>query len=67
MHYYVKIEANDRGDHVVHAESCQFLPNEDGRKALGDDANCETAMKHARDEFDPVQGCQTCAPGCHES
>lgn len=65
MHYYVKTEANDRGDHVVHAESCQFLPNKGGRKALGDFGKCQTAMKHARDHFDVVQGCHTCCPDCH--
>ena len=36
IHYYVKTDANKRGDHVVHSEECQFLPNEDDRKALGD-------------------------------
>ena len=64
MKYYVKTEANDRGDHVVHREDCQFLPNEDGRKALGDAAKCETAIDRAKDEFDSVKGCQTCCPDC---
>lgn len=65
MKYYVNTEAREDGTHVMHSEECQFLPNEDKRKALGDYANCETAMGHAKDEFDKVNGCQTCAPDCH--
>lgn len=60
MKYYIKTEANERGDHVVHREDCQFLPNEEGRKALGEAAKPETAMGRAEDEFDSVKGCQTC-------
>ena len=60
MKYYVKTEANERGDHVVHAESCQFLPTEENRKALGDAAKPETAVGRAEDEFDRVKGCDTC-------
>ena len=65
MHYYVKTDANERGDHVVHSEECQFLPNEDNRKALGDFAKCDTAMDHAKEEYHQVKGCQTCCPDCH--
>ena len=60
MKYYVKTEANDRGDHVVHSEACQFLPNEDNRKALGEAAKPETAVGRAEDAFEKVKGCDTC-------
>ncbi len=66
MKYYVNTEARDDGSHVVHSEECQFLPNEDKRKALGDYAKCETAMDHARDAFRNVNGCATCAPDCRD-
>ena len=65
MKYYVNTDAGDDGVHTVHAEDCQFLPNEDSRTALGDYAKCETAMDHARDEFSKVDGCSTCASDCH--
>ena len=65
MKYYVNTETKDDGTHVVHREDCQFLPNEDKRKALGDYAKCETALEHARDEYSDVNGCATCAPDCH--
>ncbi len=67
MKYYVNHEAKDGGVHVVHAVHCQFLPNADKRKALGDYAKCETAMKYARDEYDKVNGCSTCCSDCHDS
>lgn len=65
MHYYVNTAPRDDGTHVVHSEECQFLPNEDKRKALGDFAKCETAMDHAKEHFDTVNGCATCASDCH--
>jgi hypothetical protein len=60
MKYYVKTEPNDRGDHVVHREDCQYVPNPENRKALGEAAKSETAVNRAADEFDPVKGCATC-------
>ncbi|MEM9797550.1 MAG: hypothetical protein AAF919_13745 [Pseudomonadota bacterium] len=60
MKYYVKTEAREDGTHVVHREDCQFLPNADNRKALGDAAKSATALDRARDEYDRVKGCQTC-------
>ncbi|SHJ69862.1 hypothetical protein SAMN04488012_11536 [Palleronia salina] len=64
MKYYVNTEARDDGTHVMHAETCQFLPNADKRKALGDYANCDTGLKHARDAFDTVTPCNTCCSDC---
>lgn len=66
MKYYVNVDAREDGTHIVHAESCQYLPNQENRKALGDYANCETALRHARDAYDKVNGCRTCATECHE-
>jgi hypothetical protein len=60
MKYYLKSEPNDRGDHVVHREDCQFLPNEENRKALGEAAKAETALARAEDEADRVKPCRTC-------
>jgi hypothetical protein len=59
-HYYVKTEANQRGEHVVHSEACQYLPNEENRKALGEAAKPETAVDRAAEQFDRVKGCATC-------
>ncbi|MEM8578652.1 MAG: hypothetical protein AAGF60_12440 [Pseudomonadota bacterium] len=60
MKYYVNLEARDGGTHIMHSEECQFLPNQDGRKALGDFAKPETALGHAKDEGGKAKGCQTC-------
>ena len=64
MKYYVNTEARDDGTHVMHAEHCQFLPNEDKRKALGDYANCDTGLKHAKEQFDGAKPCGTCCSDC---
>ncbi|WP_179379442.1 hypothetical protein [Jannaschia marina] len=64
MKYYVNTETRDDGSHVMHAESCQFLPNDDKRKALGEAAQCDTALGRAQDAFDSVIACSTCCSDC---
>jgi hypothetical protein len=65
MKYYVHIKAREDGTRVVHREDCQYVPNPENRKALGDAASCETAMHRARDDFDRIDGCATCCTECH--
>lgn len=64
MRYYLNDDIRDDGTRVVHAERCQYLPNEENRTALGDYASCETAMRHARDETDDPKPCRTCCSDC---
>jgi len=62
MHYFVKTETDDRGNHVVHFEECQFLPIEINRTPLGDFAKCDTAMDHAHEEYDQVEAATLAPP-----
>jgi hypothetical protein len=64
MHYYLNDDLREDGTRVVHAERCQYLPNEENRTALGDYASCETAMRHARETADDPKPCRTCCPDC---
>ena len=66
MKYYLNDDVRDDGYRIVHAEECQFLPNEGNRTALGDHGDCDGAMAAARDEADKVNGCHTCCPDCHQ-
>ena len=60
MKYYVMTGERDDGAHVVHREDCQFLPNPENRRALGEAASSETAIGRARETFADVHGCRTC-------
>ncbi|MBJ3762680.1 hypothetical protein ILP92_07985 [Maribius pontilimi] len=66
MKYYVNTDERDDGSHAMHSEACQFLPNPENRKALGDYANCDTGLKHAREQYDKVTPCQTCCADCSD-
>ncbi|SPJ24819.1 hypothetical protein [Palleronia abyssalis] len=64
MKYYVNTDEREDGSHVMHAEYCQYLPNPESRKAVGDYANCDTGLKHARKVFDGAKPCRTCCSDC---
>ena len=51
-YYYVNKKAQENGDHEVHKESCDYLPNINNRKYLGLFSNCHDAVKKAR-EYHP--------------
>ena len=66
-HYYVNKNAQSNGDHEVHKESCDYLPNSENRIYLGYYSNCREAVKKAKEYFDQVNGCYYCSYECHTS
>ena len=65
--YFVTIEPDATEMHVVHAETCANLPDEDDMEELGSHADCEEALEAAAEAVDgPVNGCAVCCPDCHE-
>lgn len=52
MPYYVNENAQENGDHEVHATGCSFMPDEENRRHLGEFANCRPAVEKAREYFD---------------
>lgn len=65
MRYYVNKNAQDNGDHEVHAASCSYLPVESNRIYLGDFTGCSAAVVEARRHYTQVNGCYYCANSCH--
>jgi hypothetical protein len=65
--YYVNKTAQANGDHEVHKESCDELPNEYHRWYLGYLPNCHEAVKKAREFYSQVDGCKFCSKECHKS
>lgn len=64
MDYYINTQEREDGTVVLHAERCQFLPNEDHRDPVGDHDGCEAALKAARKSHDDVKPCGTCCSDC---
>lgn len=63
--YYVNKKAQSNGDHEVHKSSCQYLPNLDNRKYLGEFNNCKDAVIEAKKTYNQSNGCYTCSNECH--
>lgn len=65
--YYVNKNAQSNGDHEVHKDGCDWMPNETNRKYLGNFDNCEDAVKAAKKDDPKADGCKYCSPACHKS
>jgi hypothetical protein len=67
MKYYVNKNAQSNGDHEVHKENCNKLPEPSNRIYLGDFSNCLNALKKAQEYYKRVDGCYFCSSECHRS
>jgi len=63
--FYIEINAQPNGDHVVHRSDCSMLPAKDGISYLGSISTCTSAVKKAAERFKQVNGCPQCASTCH--
>lgn len=58
--FFVEINAQDNGEHVVHKSSCSLLPAKDTLRYLGSIASATSAVKKAQESFKLVNGCSHC-------
>ena len=65
--YYVNKNEQTNGDHEVHVESCNRLPDVDNRKYLGDYSSCGPAVIEAKKTYPQSNGCYYCSNDCHTS
>jgi len=65
--YYVNDKPQPNGDHEVHRDGCQWMPNVLNRTYLGDYATCQPAVADAKKRHPTANGCRTCSPTCHTS
>ena len=63
--FYVEINAQENGDHMVHNANCSHLPAQDVIRYLGSISHCASALKKAGERFKQVNGCPHCAVTCH--
>ncbi len=64
--YYVNQNAQPTGEHEVHKESCQYLPDISNRKYLGNFISCREAITEAKKYYLNVDGCFYCSYECHK-
>ena len=64
-HYYANDNPQSTGEHEVHKEGCQFMPEILNRTYLGMFSSCGEALEAARQKYDNVDGCFFCANACH--
>jgi hypothetical protein len=63
--FYVEINAQGNGDHIVHKSDCSALPSKEAIRYLGAIASCSSAVKKAGGIYKQVNGCSQCSVACH--
>ena len=59
--YYVNRQEQDNGDHEVHEEACEKLPELKNLLPLGEFYTCHAAIAEAKRYFLKVDGCYYCS------
>ena len=65
--YYVNTISDNKGDHEVHKEQCNWMPSVNNRKPLGWHSTCREAVQAARVSYPTANGCIHCSRECHTS
>jgi hypothetical protein len=58
--FYVEINAQSNGEHLVHKLGCSFLPAKEAIKYVGSISNFDSALKQAKETYRQVNGCSHC-------
>jgi hypothetical protein len=59
--FYVEINAQSNGDHVVHTADCSLLPSKETMQYLGSISNIKSAVKKASEVLrQQASGCSKC-------
>lgn len=60
--FYVEINAQEDGVHLIHKSECSLLPAKDAIHYLGSISNVGSAVKKASERFSKPTGCSHCIP-----
>lgn len=66
-HYYVNKNVQLNGDHEVHRDGCDYIPDVSNRIYLGYFSNCRDAVNEAKKHYAQSNGCYYCSNECHTS
>ena len=64
-HYYVNKNPQPTGEHEVHCDGCDYLPEPQHREYLGYYSTCQEAVRAAKELYHNVDGCYHCSRECH--
>lgn len=65
--YLVNKNAQPGGEHEVHKEDCNNLPEPENREYLrGEFSSCHGAVQEAKKKYPTADGCKHCSPACHK-
>lgn len=62
--FYVNIDTQSDGIHMIHGHNCRYLPPYNKRLYLGFFSDCKDAVKKAKEFYTQVKGCEFCSPKC---
>lgn len=65
MKYYVNKQAQSTGEHEVHREDCNHLPDIFNQEFVGNFYHCRDAIAEVKKKYKEVDGCFHCCPECH--
>lgn len=65
MQYYVNMEADENGQHLIHHPGCRHFPHSRNRLYLGIFFKCEEAIAEAQKHYKQVNGCPRCSVNCY--
>jgi hypothetical protein len=60
--FFIEIDAQGNGDHLIHKSDCSLLPAKEAIYYLGSISNINSAMKKAGERFTKPTGCTQCSP-----
>lgn len=63
--YIVNKNAQPSGDHEVHKEGCQYMPDIDNQMPLGSHESAHSAVEKAKGRYPTADGCAHCCPECN--
>ena len=65
-YYYVNKNPQSTGEHEVHNDTCEHLPEKENRMFLGVYDNCKDAVNEAKKYYSNVDGCFYCCYPCNK-
>lgn len=65
--FFVNKNSQPNGDHEVHKEGCNYMPDYYNRIDLGYHSNCQSAVRKAKEYYNQSNGCYYCCKECHTS
>ena len=61
MKFFLSVLTSIKGQHVIHKEICEYLPDDSIRIDLGEHYCCDSALEEAKKRYENSNGCFHCS------